>query len=137
MIQQGNTVLVHYTGKLQDGTVFDSSEGRAPLQFTIGSNQVIPGFENGLIGKAAGEKVTLNIPSEEAYGPIREELKVKVSNDQLPGKVEIGQGLQTVINNQTINLVVKEIMSEGALLDANHPLAGEDLIFEVEVVQVG
>jgi peptidylprolyl isomerase len=137
MIQQGNTVLVHYTGKLQDGTVFDSSEGRAPLQFTIGSNQVIPGFENGLIGKAAGEKVTLNIPSEEAYGPIREELKVKVSNDQLPGKVEIGQGLQTVINNQTVNLVVKEIMSEGALLDANHPLAGEDLIFEVEVVQVG
>jgi len=137
MIQQGNTVLVHYTGKLQDGTVFDSSEGRAPLQFTIGANQVIPGFENGLIGKAAGEKVTLNIPSEEAYGPIREELKVKVSNDQLPGKVEIGQGLQTVINNQTVNLVVKEIMSEGALLDANHPLAGEDLIFEVEVVQVG
>jgi peptidylprolyl isomerase len=137
MIQQGNTVLVHYTGKLQDGTVFDSSEGRAPLQFTIGSNQVIPGLENGLIGKAAGEKVTLNIPSEEAYGPIREELKVKVSNDQLPGKVEIGQGLQTVINNQTVNLVVKEIMSEGALLDANHPLAGEDLIFEVEVVQVG
>jgi len=136
MIQNGSTVQVHYTGKFEDGQVFDSSEGKAPLQFMIGANQVIPGFENGLMGKTIGEKVTINIPAEDAYGTIREDLKVTVKNDQLPGKVEIGQTLQTVINNQTINLVVKEIFEDSALLDANHPLAGKDLTFDIEVVQI-
>lgn len=136
MIQNGSTVQVHYTGRLTDGQIFDSSEGKAPLQFMIGANQVIPGFENGLIGKTIGEKVTINIPAEDAYGPVREDMKVTVKNEQLPGKVEIGQTLQTVINNQTINLVVKEVFEDSALLDANHPLAGKDLTFDIEVVEI-
>jgi FKBP-type peptidyl-prolyl cis-trans isomerase 2 len=136
MIQKGSTIQVHYVGKFEDGSVFDSSTGRAPLQFTIGANQVIPGFENGLIGLNVGDKVTLNIPAEEAYGEVRQDLIIEVKNEQLPGKVEIGQTLQTNTQGQTINLVVKEIYEESVLLDANHPLAGKELIFDIDIVEV-
>jgi FKBP-type peptidyl-prolyl cis-trans isomerase 2 len=137
MIQNGSTVQVHYTGKFEDGQVFDSSVGRAPLQFQIGASQVIPGFENGLIGLNVGDKVTLNIPAVEAYGEVRLDLIVEVKNEQLPGKVELGQTLQTTTGGQTINLVVKEIYDNSVLLDANHPLAGKDLIFDIDVVEIG
>ena len=136
MIQNGSTVTVHYTGKLTDGQQFDSSVGREPLQFMIGSNQVIPGFENGLIGKSVGEKVTLTIPVDQAYGPIREDLLMKVSNDQLPRPVQVGQQLQATNNGQIVNVSVKEVHEDHAVIDANHPLAGQALIFDVEVVGV-
>jgi FKBP-type peptidyl-prolyl cis-trans isomerase 2 len=136
MIQKGSTVQVHYVGKFEDGSVFDSSEGRAPLQFTIGSNQVIPGFENGLIGLNTGDKITLNIEPKEGYGEIRQDLLIEVNNEQLPGKVEIGQTLQTTNSNQVINLTVKEIYENSVLLDANHPLAGKELVFDIDIVEV-
>jgi peptidylprolyl isomerase len=136
MIQKGSTVQVHYVGKFEDGSVFDSSEGRAPLQFTIGANQVIPGFENGLIGLNTGDKITLNIEPKEGYGEIRQDLLIEVNNEQLPGKVEIGQTLQTTNSNQVINLTVKEIYENSVLLDANHPLAGKELIFDIDIVEV-
>jgi len=136
MIQNGSTVTVHYTGKLTDGQQFDSSVGREPLQFMIGSNQVIPGFENGLIGKSVGEKVTLTIPVDQAYGPVREDLLMKVSNNQLPGPVQVGQQLQATNNGQIVNVSVKEVHEDHAVIDANHPLAGQALIFDVEVVGV-
>lgn len=136
MIQNGSTVTVHYTGKLTDGQLFDSSVGREPLQFTIGSQQVIPGFENGLIGKSVGEKVTLTIPVDQAYGPVREDLLMKIPNSQLPGPVQVGQQLQATSNGQIVNVSVKEVNEDYALIDANHPLAGQALIFDVEVVGV-
>jgi peptidylprolyl isomerase len=134
MIKNGNTVLVHYTGKLKDGTKFDSSEGREPLEFKIGTNQVIPGFENGLIGKFKGDKFTINIPVKEAYGEHLPEYVLQVPNSNLPENVQVGQMLQADSNGQIINVLVKEILDEYSVLDANHSLAGKDLIFDIEIV---
>jgi FKBP-type peptidyl-prolyl cis-trans isomerase 2 len=137
MIQNGSTVNVHYTGKLTDGEVFDTSEGKEPLSFTVGTGQIIPGFENAIIGKNVGDKVTVNIPPAEAYGEIREDLYVKVLNDQLPGPVEVGQSLQAQAENgMPINVMVKEVNEDHAVIDGNHPFAGKELIFDIEVVSV-
>ena len=136
MIKNGSTVAVHYTGKTTDGEQFDSSIGREPFQFQIGSGQVIPGFENGLIGKSVGEKVTIKIPVDQAYGQIREDLFMKVPNTQLPGTVEVGQVLQATNSGQVVNVVVKEVNEDHAVIDANHPLAGQDLVFDIEVLEV-
>jgi FKBP-type peptidyl-prolyl cis-trans isomerase 2 len=136
MIKNGSTVAVHYTGKTTDGEQFDSSIGREPFQFQIGSQQVIPGFENGLIGKSVGEKVTINIPVDQAYGQVREDLLMKVPHVQLPGKVEVGQVLQATNQGQVVNVIVKEVNEDHALIDANHPLAGQDLIFDIEILEV-
>jgi FKBP-type peptidyl-prolyl cis-trans isomerase 2 len=134
MIQIGSTVNVHYTGKLKSGEVFDSSEGRDPLSFTIGSGQIIPGFENAVIGKNVGDKVTIEIDPTEAYGEYREDLLVKVENDQLPGPVEVGQVLQADNGGQPVNVTVKEVNEDHVIIDGNHPLSGKDLIFDIEVV---
>ena len=137
MIQDGSTVNVHYTGRLTDGEVFDSSEGKAPLTFTVGSGQIIPGFESALIGKNVGDKVTVNIQPEEAYGLIREDLLVKVPNEQLPGPVEVGQTLQAQGDQGApINVMVKEVNEYHVVIDGNHPFAGKELIFDIEVVEV-
>jgi FKBP-type peptidyl-prolyl cis-trans isomerase 2 len=137
MIQNGSTVNVHYTGKLTDGEVFDTSEGKEPLSFTVGTGQIIPGFENAIIGKNVGDKVTVNIPPAEAYGEIREDLYVKVLNEQLPGPVEVGQSLQAQAENgMPINVMVKEVNEDHAVIDGNHPFAGKELIFDIEVVSV-
>jgi peptidylprolyl isomerase len=137
MIENGKLVSVHYTGQLTDGEVFDSSEGREPLQFTMGSGQLIPGFENALVGKKVGDKVTVNIPAEEAYGPIREDLIVSVPVSQMPGPVEVGQSLQAQGGNgQAFNVTVKEVNEENITIDGNHPLAGKELIFDIEVIEV-
>lgn len=137
MIQNGNTVDVHYTGRHTNGEVFDSSEGKAPLQFVIGSGQIIPGFENAIIGKNIGDKVTVNIPASEAYGELREDLIVKVPNEQLPGPVEVGMTLQAQAENgMPINVVVKEVNEDHAVIDGNHPFAGKELVFDIEVVAV-
>lgn len=136
MIQNGSTVQVHYTGKLTDGTTFDSSVGRSPFQFQIGAFQVIPGFENCLIGKSTGDKVTVSIPCEEAYGEVRNDLIVNVPKTQLPGEVQVGQTLQANNDNQVFNVEVVEIFDDYVVIDGNHPLAGEDLIFDIEVLEV-
>lgn len=134
MIQIGSTVNVHYTGKLKSGEVFDSSEGRDPLSFTIGTGQIIPGFENAIIGKNVGDKVTIEIDPKEAYGEYREDLLVKVENEQLPGPVEVGQVLQADNGGQPVNVTVKEVNEDHVIIDGNHPLSGKDLIFDIEVV---
>lgn len=137
MIQNGSTVNVHYTGKLTNGEVFDSSEGKAPLSFVVGSGQIIPGFENAIMGKNVGEKVTVSIPPAEAYGEFREDLIVRVPNTQLPGPVEVGMSLQAQSENgMPVNVLVKEVNEDYAVIDGNHPFAGKELIFDIEVVSV-
>lgn len=137
MVESGKVVTVHYTGKLADGEMFDSSEGRDPLKFQVGSGQIIRGFEQAILGKSIGEKVTVNIPVEEAYGQVREDLIVTVPKSQLPGDVQIGQPLQAQGNEgQTINVVVKEIAEENVIIDGNHPLAGQELEFFIEIISI-
>lgn len=137
MIQNGSTVNVHYTGKLTNGEVFDSSEGKAPISFVVGSGQIIPGFENAIIGKNVGDKVTVNIQPADAYGEIREDLLVKVPSTQLPGPVEVGMSLQAQAENgMPVNVIVKEVHEDHAVIDGNHPFAGKELIFDIEVVSV-
>ncbi len=135
MIQNGSTVNVHYTGRLTNGEVFDSSEGKEPLSFTVGSGQIIPGFESAIIGKNIGDKVTVNIPPAQAYGEIREDLLVKVPNTQLPGPVEVGMSLQAQSENgMAVNVTVVEVNEDHAVIDGNHPFAGKELVFDIEVV---
>lgn len=136
MIKIGSTVQVHYTGKLVDGTTFDSSIDRSPFQFSIGTNEVIPGFEQGLIGKEIGDKVTLSIPCDDAYGDVRNDLIVSVPKTQLPGDVEVGQTLQANNEQGAFNVTVKEVYEEYVVIDGNHPLAGQDLIFDIEVLEI-
>ncbi len=137
MIKKGSKISVNYTGKLSDGEVFDSSEGRDPLEFEVGTGQIIPGFEEALIGKNTGDKVTVTIQAENAYGEVREDLMVKVPHDKLPGEVSVGQQLNAVgQNGQPIPVTVKEVNEEYVLIDGNHPLAGKELTFDIEVVGV-
>jgi peptidylprolyl isomerase len=137
MIQNGSTVEVHYTGKLTDGEFFDSSEGRQPLSFTMGTGQIIPGFENALVGKNIGDKVTINIQPSDAYGEYREDLVVKVPNEQMPGPVEVGMTLQAQAQSgMPLNVTVKEVNEDHVIIDGNHPLSGKELIFDIEVVSI-
>jgi len=137
MIENGNVVDVHYTGKLTDGSVFDSSEGRDPLRFQIGSGQIIPGFENAVIGKNVGDKVTITIEPSEAYGEQREDLFVKIPTDKLPGEVEVGQLLEaTSEDGRSSQVLVHEIHEDHVIINGNHPLAGKELVFDIEVVSV-
>lgn len=136
MVQNGSTVQVHYTGKLINGTTFDSSIGRAPFRFQVGANQVIPGFEQGLIGKLVGEKVTISIPCSDAYGQKRNDLIVNVPKSQMPAEVEVGQTLQASNEAGVFNVEVKEIFEDYVVIDGNHPLAGEDLVFDIEVLEI-
>lgn len=137
MIENGKVVDVHYTGKLNDGSVFDSSEGREPLRFEIGSGQIIPGFESAIIGKNVGDKVTVTINPSEAYGEPREELFVKIPNDKLPGKVEVGQVLEaTSEDGRSSQVLVHEVNEDHVIINGNHPLAGKELVFDIEVVSV-
>ncbi len=137
MIEKGNIVSVNYIGKFPNGEVFDSSEGRDPLKFQVGSGQIIPGFENAILGKNTGDKVTININPEEAYGEVREDLIVKVPMDQMPGEVEVGQSLQAQADNgQAVNVIIKEVNEDNVIIDGNHPLAGEELVFEIEILEI-
>lgn len=137
MIENGKVVSVHYTGKLTSGEVFDTSEGRDPLTFQVGSGQIIPGFENALIGKNIGDNFTVNINSDEAYGPIREDLYLKVTKDRMPGEVEVGQSLTAQADNgQEVNVIIKEVNEDFVIIDGNHPLAGQDLEFTISVVNI-
>ena len=138
-VSAGNTVKVHYTGKLQDGTVFDSSHDREPLEFTVGEGQIIPGFEEAVSGMQEGEEKTVSIPPEQAYGEHQEEAIVELERTQLPEEIEPEQGMQLQLQGQdgrAFPAVVTEIGDEIITLDANHPLAGETLTFEIELVEV-
>lgn len=139
-VKQNDTVKVHYTGKLTDGQVFDSSVERGePIEFTLGQGQLIPGFEQGLIDMQVNEKKTINISKEEAYGEPREDLIQEVPKNQLPEEIkpEVGMGLVSKSpDGREMNLVVKEVKEEAIVVDGNHPLAGKDLIFDLEVVEI-
>jgi len=137
--KSGDTVKVHYTGKLTDGTVFDSSVEREPLEVTIGAGQVIPGFEKGIIGMAPGETKSISIGKDEAYGEHRQELTMEVNKSDFPESItpEIGQMLQMKNpNGDLIRVVVSEIKDDTVTIDANHPLAGKDLTFDLELVSI-
>lgn len=135
----GDTVKVHYTGKLDDGTVFDSSVDRDPLEFTIGSGMIIPGFEQAVVGMTPGDSKTELIPTDQAYGPHQEDMVVVVDRQQMPTEIEpeVGQQLQIQQpTGQVIPVVVTEVSGSAVTLDANHPLAGEDLTFDIELVEI-
>ena len=135
----GDTVKVHYTGKLKDGTVFDSSEGRDPIEFKLGENQVIPGFEKAVEGMSEGEKTVAAIPMTEAYGPRQDNLIVEVDQNSFPEDInpEVGQMLtMQQPDGRKVNVRVAELAEGRVKLDANHPLAGEDLEFEIEIVEI-
>lgn len=137
--KKGDTVKVHYTGKLEDGSVFDSSDGRDPLEFTLGEGQVIPGFEAAVVGMNASDSKTTTISSDDAYGPHRKEMVAAVDRDQFPPDItpEVGQQLQMQRpDGQKIVVAVTEVSESSVTLDANHPLAGKDLTFEIELVEI-
>ncbi|GAB2769702.1 FKBP-type peptidyl-prolyl cis-trans isomerase [Salinimicrobium soli] len=138
-VKENDTVKVHYTGKLTDGQVFDSSLEREPIEFTMGQGQLIPGFEKGLLNMKENEKKTITIPAEEAYGEPRQELIQEVEKSQLPEEIkpEVGMGLVSKSpDGREMNLVVKEVKEETIVVDGNHPLAGKDLVFDLEVVEI-
>lgn len=137
-IKNGDTVKVHYTGRLEDGDVFDTSmvDGREPITVTLGENSLIVGFENGLIDMSVGEKKTIEIKCSEAYGEYNDGMIQEVPKSQMPGEVEIGMSLQSQTEMGVIQFLVKEIKEESVILDANHKLAGKDLIFDLEVLEI-
>lgn len=138
-VEDGDTVMVHYTGKLEDDTVFDTTANRDPLQFTIGEGQIIPRFERAMIGLEPGESKIIKVPADEAYGPHREELLVVIDRSHLPVDTEPEVGQQFQIrqpDNQTIVATVTDVTESRVTLDANHPLAGEDLIFDVQLMEI-
>lgn len=135
----GDTVKVHYTGKLDDGTVFDSSVDREPLEFTIGSGNIIPGFEQAVVGMSLGESKTEIIPTDQAYGPHLDEMVVVVDRQQMPEEIDpqVGQQLQIQQQNgQVLPVVITDVSGASVTLDANHPLAGEDLTFDIKLVEI-
>lgn len=137
--EQGDTVEVHYTGKLEDGTVFDTSKERGPLEFTIGEGRIIPGFEEAVVGMAPEESKTISVPPDKAYGEHNSELTKEFPRDQLPENVEAkpGQPLQlTRPDGKTIDVMITDISDDSFTVDANHPLAGKTLTFDIEVVAV-
>lgn len=137
--EDGNTVKVHYTGTLDDGSIFDTSEGREPLEFVMGAGQMIPGFESAVRGMKLGESKTVTIPAEEAYGPHNPELVLEVGLEEMPEDLEYGVGdwLQMQLSDgRVIEVTVVSITDTNVTLDANHRLAGKDLTFEIELVEI-
>jgi FKBP-type peptidyl-prolyl cis-trans isomerase 2 len=138
MVNEKSNVVVNYTGKLEDGTVFDSSlvEGRTPLEVQLGEGQLIPGFESGLIGMLVGDKKTIEIASDQAYGNRNEELIIDIEKTKVPENVEVGMMLQTFGPAGPSIVKVVEIKEDLVTIDANHPLAGQKLIFDLELMGI-
>ncbi|UBM58418.1 peptidylprolyl isomerase [Marinilongibacter aquaticus] len=138
MVKSGDTIKVHYKGTLNDGTLFDSSEGRDPLEFQVGSGMVIKGFDEGVQGMKIGDKKTINIPSAEAYGEPKAEMIFDFEREQIPNDIplEIGGALNMHNGQQTIPVKIIDITEKTVKLDANHPLAGQDLNFDLELVEI-
>ncbi len=137
-VETNSTVTVNYTGRLEDGSIFDSStiEGREPLKATLGQGQLIKGFENGLHEMLVGDKKTVEIEAEDAYGTYNDYLVQEVEKTQMPGEVEVGMQLEAQTQMGPVQFIVKEVKEETVILDANHPLAGQKLIFDLEVLDV-
>lgn len=140
-VKDGDTVKVHYTGTLtEDGTVFDSSREREPLEFTLGEGQLIPGFEEAVIGMEEGDDTTVELESKDAYGARREDLELEVSKDDLPDNVDPQVGMQLQMqqqeNGRAIPVQITAVEDDYIKLDANHPLAGKDLTFDIELVEL-
>lgn len=137
--KSGDKVRIHYTGKLDDGTQFDSSAGREPLEFDLGGGGVIPGFDSAVDGMAVGESKSVKIESEEAYGPRHEELIQDVPKTELPDDIELSVGLQLQAQSpegQVMRFMIAAITEEVITLDGNHPLAGQTLNFDIELVEI-
>ncbi len=138
-VKKGDKVKVHYHGKLTSGETFDSSEGRDPLEFEVGSGHVIKGFDDGVTGMEPGEKKTINIPFPEAYGPRNPEMVIEVTKDKFPEDMEIELGLPLMMSDNEghqFQVTIVEIQDTAVMLDANHPLAGKDLIFDLELMEI-
>ncbi len=137
--KEGNVVKVQYTGRLADGSVFDSSEESRPLQFIVGKNEVVKGFEQAVVGMVSGEKRTVTVPSSEAYGPVKPEQIEEIDLSVLPEdmEVELGSKLEVTRPDGSIFYVAVVGLTEDTVtLDANHPLAGKDLTFDIEMLEV-
>ena len=138
-VKKGDTVKVHYTGKLEDGSIFDSSVDRDPIQFTVGDQRLIPGFEKAVLGMEPGQTRSVTIPPEEAYGPHRKDQVIDVDRKEIPPDIDlrIGQRLEMQRpGGQNLILTVTEIQDTQITLDANHELAGKDLTFDIELVSI-
>lgn len=137
--KNGDTVKVHYTGTLDDGTVFDSSIEREPLEFKLGEKQMIPGFEAGVLGMAVDETKSIKIASQDAYGPHHDERMIEIPRSEVPADmtIQVGQTLELAgPDGQSVIVQVKELTDDIVKLDANHPLAGQDLNFEIKLVEI-
>ncbi len=135
----GDTVKVHYTGKLNDGAVFNTSSGHEPLEFEIGKSTLIPAFEQTVVGMKLGESRTVNIASNEAYGPLREETVVSVERKKFPDNIKPHVGLELEVCQQDGRVFpakITDVSEHSVTLDANHPLAGKDLVFDIELVEI-
>ena len=138
-VKKGDKVKVHYHGKLTSGETFDSSAGRQPLEFEVGSGMVIKGFDTGVTGMAIGEKKTVNIPFHEAYGPKNPEMIFEFPKEKFPQDMQLEIGTPLMMSSgsgEQIQVVITEVKDISVLLDANHPLAGQDLIFDIELVEI-
>lgn len=137
-VKDGDSVKVHYTGTLNDGTVFDSSRDREPLEFTLGSGMLIPGFEAAVLGMGVGNTTKVTIAPENAYGEVNEELVMDIPASQVPAHItpEVGMMLQLQTDDGVMEVVIAEVNDDTIVLDANHPLAGQELTFEIEVVEI-
>ena len=136
--KNGDKVSVHYTGRLEDGTEFDSSAGGDPLEFTIGEGRVIPGFEAGVVDMEPGDSKTITIPAEDAYGERRDDMMITVERKDLPSDLDPKEGerLQMSQGEHTFQVTVSEVTDDTVTLDGNHPLAGETLIFDIELKDI-
>lgn len=138
-VKTGDTVRIHYTGTLADGSVFDSSRGGDPLEFTVGSGQIIPGLDQALPGMSVGEEKTVAVPCDEAYGAHDPNGRQSIPRDQVPEHIplEIGTALQMKLpDGRSMAVTVAEVSDAEVVLDANHPLAGKDLTFDIEMVEI-
>lgn len=138
-VKKGDKVQVHYHGRLNDGTTFDSSEGRQPLEFEVGTGQVIPGFDEGVMGMSVGDKRTVNIPADQAYGQKQEELVMEFPKERFPEDMTPEVGMQLMMHNgngQQFPVTIIDVKEDTVVLDANHQLAGQDLTFDIELVNI-
>jgi peptidylprolyl isomerase len=138
-VKSGDNVKVHYTGKLDDGSVFDSSRDGEPLEFQLGGGDVIPGFEEAVLGMSIGDCRSTKIAADQAYGPRREEMMMRIERDQIPPDMnpEVGQQVQVNFGNgQSAVVTITEVAETSVVLDANHPLAGQDLTFDIELMEI-
>lgn len=138
-VKSGDTVRIHYTGTLTDGTKFDSSEGRDPLEFTVGEGQIIPGLEQAIPGMTVGDKKTVAVPAENAYGDTNPDARQDVPRGEIPADIPLDLGTQLQVqapDGQVLPVTVVAVTEEVVTLDANHPLAGKDLTFDIELVEI-